>query len=60
MRGDSLPTIAGFGYVADAGACPVRAVDHPADRDLPLGEVPIIFWLLIWGANWERVSPRAA
>jgi hypothetical protein len=55
-----LLMIAGCGYVANSFAEAVlpqyaHAVDQVA-KILNFGELPIIFWLLIWGAKPQRVA----
>ncbi len=59
-----LLMIAGFGYVVDAFAeLALPQFVHLTTRLTTFTnfcEVPIIFWLLIWGAKPQRVSPRAA
>ena len=59
-----LLMIAGFGYVADAFAELALPQFVPLTTRLTgitnFCEVPIIFWLLIWGAKPQRVGPRAA
>jgi hypothetical protein len=58
-----LLMIAGCGYVATSLA-PValpqyaRSIDQ-VTKILALGELPIIFWLLIWGARPQRASAPA-
>jgi hypothetical protein len=59
-----LLMIAGCGYVASHFARVVvpqyaNAV-HQVSQILNLGELPIIFWLLIWGAKPQRVEPVAS
>ena len=52
--------VAGSGYLAAAFAILIlpswKAVVGPVAQVLELGEIPIIFWLLIWGA---RPRPEA-
>jgi hypothetical protein len=67
MRSDFIPRIlgvllmiAGCGYVADSFAeLAVPQYAHAVGQVtmlLNLGELPIIFWLLIWGAKPQRAS----
>lgn len=59
-----LLMIAGCGYLAislSTVALPQYAQPiHQVATILNLGEVPIIFWLLIWGAKPQRVNTPAA
>ena len=59
-----LLMIAGGGYVLDAFAelafPQFVALTTRLTTFTNFCEVPIIFWLLIWGAKPQRVSPRAA
>ena len=59
-----LLMVAGCGYVATSLA-PVALPQDAGSIDqvakiLALGELPIIFWLLIWGAKPQRGMPAAA
>ena len=59
-----LLMIAGFGYLASSFA--VLVLPQHADavgqvaRILTLAELPIIFWLLIWGARAQPIRARAS
>ena len=59
-----LLMIAGCGYVADSfAALALPQFRHAVDEVTTitnLGELPIIFWLLIWGAKPRRVEVHAA
>lgn len=59
-----LLLVAGAGYLADAIAALVlpdlRPYVAPVVQVLIFGEVPIIFWLAIWGARVPRGEPPAA
>jgi hypothetical protein len=59
-----LLMIAGCGYIASALSEVLvpqyaNAVDQ-VSKILGFGELPIIFWLLIWGAKPQRVGPAEA
>ncbi len=59
-----LLMIAGCGYIASAfSEVLVPQYQHAVDqvaKILGFGELPIIFWLLIWGARPQRVSAQTA
>ena len=56
--------VAGSGYLAAAFAILIlpswKAVVDPVAQVLELGEIPIIFWLLIWGARPQAGSDAMA
>jgi len=58
-----LLMIAGSGYLLNvASVILAPQYEHQVHQVMMifgLGELPIMFWLLIWGARWQSTSPRA-
>ena len=56
-----LMMLAGFGYLLNVATVILAPQYHhqvgQITMILGLGELPIMFWLLIWGAKWQSTRP---